>query len=154
MEILAPSNLPFRLRLLAQLLTRRFQERMAPFDLTPLHWGILCCLWREDGLATQAVAQQLQQLGGTVTVGLDSMERRSLIRRRPDGKDKRVSRVWLTPRGRRLESRVVPPVRALVESMFSCFSPAEQDQFSKFVDRLHAHVEAEQSQAVRKERSA
>ncbi len=142
MEILAPSNLPFRIRLLAQLLTRRFQERIVPFDLTPLHWGILCCLWREDGLATQAIAQRLQQLGGTVTVGLDSMERRSLIRRRPDKNDKRVSRVWLTPRGRSLESKVLPRVQALVESMFSCFSPSERDQFSTYVDRLYAHVDA------------
>jgi DNA-binding MarR family transcriptional regulator len=141
-NVLAPNNLPAQMRLLVQLLTRRFQEVILPFDITPLHWGVLCCLWREDGLTTQAIVEQLDQLGGTVTVGLDSMEKRGLVRRCADKKDKRISRVWLTKRGANLESKVVPVVKAFMGKIFSCLSEKEHQELAALTERLRVHVEA------------
>jgi DNA-binding MarR family transcriptional regulator len=138
--ILAPENLPYRMRLLVQLMGRMFQNVLDPFDITPLHWGILCCLWREDGLPTQAIANRLQQLGGTITVGLDSMEKRGLVSRKADLRDRRVSRVWLRKRGRDLERVLSPDVTALVNTMFECLSPQELSQVSACVDKLLAHL--------------
>ena len=130
------------MRLVVQSMGRKFQERLNPWDLTPLHWGILSCLWKEDGLATQAIARRLQQLGGTVTVGLDAMEKRKLVARKPDAQDARISRIWLRKRGRDLEAEVVPSVEALVEEMFACFSDAELAQLSEQTDRLLNHLSA------------
>ncbi len=129
------------MRLLVQLLGRRFHEVLDPFHLTPLHWGVLCLLWQEDGQRTQAIARELEQLGGTLTVGLDTMEKRGLVRRKQDEHDKRVSRVWLTRRGRELESRVVPEVSALIERIFSCLDAKEVSELSRMVDRLREHAD-------------
>jgi DNA-binding MarR family transcriptional regulator len=140
--VLAPSNLPAQMRLLVQLLTRRFQEVILPYDITPLHWGVLSCLWREDGLTTRAIVEQLDQLGGTVTVGLDSMEKRGLVRRCADKKDRRISRIWLTKRGAKLESKIVPVVKAFMGKIFSCLSEKERQELAGLVERLRVHVEA------------
>jgi len=141
-SVLAPHNLPAQMRLLVQLLTRRFQEVISPYDITPLHWGILSCLWREDGLTTRAIVDQLDQLGGTVTVGLDSMEKRGLVRRRVDHNDRRISRIWLTKRGAKLENKVVPVVKNFMSKMFSCLSEKEKLQLASMVDTLRRHIEA------------
>jgi DNA-binding MarR family transcriptional regulator len=140
-NVLAPLNLPYQMRLLVQLLTRRFQAVIEPFDLTPLHWGVLSCLWREDGLATQSIATRLEQLGGTVTVGLDAMEKRGLVRRKQDPDDGRVSRVWLSKKGAAMQERLVPLVSKFVEQVFSGFTKEECSEFGRMVLRLREHVE-------------
>jgi DNA-binding MarR family transcriptional regulator len=145
--VLAPHNLPYQMRLLVQLLTRKFQDVIAPFDLTPLHWGVLSCLWEEDGLATRQISLRLEQLGGNLTVGLDSMEKRKLIRRKTDARDRRVSHIWLTKRGAALQAEVVPLVSAYVERVFGCLSPREAGQLFSLVTRLKAHVEGMDSES-------
>lgn len=92
-KVLAPYNLSYRLKLLSQLLFRRLQEKLEPFNLTPFHWIVLCCLWSEDGLATSSIGEKLQQVGGTLTGVLDRMEARELIRRERDIQDRRVWRI-------------------------------------------------------------
>jgi len=73
-EVLAPHGMGYRIKLLSQLLSRKFQERLEPYGLTPFHWVVLCCLWEEDGLATSSIGEKLQQVGGTLTGVLDRME--------------------------------------------------------------------------------
>jgi hypothetical protein len=45
-DVLAPNSLVYRMKLLNQLMERRFQQMLEPFQLTPLHWAVLCCLWQ------------------------------------------------------------------------------------------------------------
>jgi hypothetical protein len=47
-DVLAPNSLVYRMKLLSQLMERRFQQMLEPFQLTPLHWAVLCCLWQSD----------------------------------------------------------------------------------------------------------
>src|SRR6476469_8986096 len=108
-EVLAPHCLGYRIKLLSQLLSRKFQERLEPLGLTPFHWVVLCCLWQEDGLATSSIGDKLQQVGGTLTGVLDRMAERNLIRRERDAQDRRIWRIWLTDAGRRLED-ILPPL--------------------------------------------
>jgi len=138
--VLTPDNLPYRMRLLVQAMTRHFQDLLQEYDITPLHWGVLSCLWREDGQATQAIAHTLEQLGGTLTVGIDAMERRGLVKRKRDKVDGRISRVWLTKKGRAMEGMVVPEVEEFVGRLFGCLSEKEYGELSGLVDRLREHL--------------
>ena len=133
-EILAPYSLGYRIKLLAQLVTRSFQEDLEPIGLTPFHWVVLCCLWQEDGLATSNISDQLQQVGGTLTGVLDRMVERNLIRRERDAHDRRVWRIWLTHAGQEL-SEVLPPVAIkVVGETMQGISASEQAQFSQWID--------------------
>jgi DNA-binding MarR family transcriptional regulator len=96
----------------------------------------------QDGLTTRAIVDQLDQLGGTVTVGLDSMERRELVRRCVDDHDHRISRIWLTKRGANLENKIVPVVKDFISRIFSCLSEKEKQDLDALVRRLRVHVEA------------
>ena len=100
-EVLAPYGVGYRIKLLSQLLGRKFQEQLEPFGLTPFHWVVLCCLWEEDGLATCSIGEKLQQVGGTLTGVLDRMEERGLIRRECrefPPKNANCSHIYLTKR--------------------------------------------------------
>ena len=139
-SVLAPENLPYQLFLLVQQMTNRFQTVLRPHGLTPLHWGILCCLWAEDGLKTTEIARRLDQLGGTITVGLDAMVRDGLVERQRSESDKRVTRVLLTERGRGLRQRLEEAANCLVVQMFSPITPAQYSQLQGTVNILRKHL--------------
>lgn len=139
-DVLAPENLPFQLHLLVQGMTRRMQKLLAPYDMTPLHWGVLCCLWREDGLRTTQLAERLTQLGGTMTVALSAMERRGLIRRKTNPADGRSMEVFLTDRGRSLEQELVPAAASLIQELFADLPPAEYAHFAEVVRLLRTRT--------------
>ncbi len=138
--ILAPYGLGYRIKLLSQLLGRKFQERLEPFGLTVFHWVVLCCLWEEDGLPTSGIGEKLQQVGGTMTGVLDRMEERGLIRRERDQHDRRVWRIWLTEEGKQLED-VLPPIAVEIrEQAMQGIPVADRETFSELVDRAIANL--------------
>ena len=142
-EALAPLNVPFQVHLLAQAMTRALQQEvLSAHDLTPLHWGILCCLWRTDGLRTTEIALCLDQLGGTITMGLDTMQKRELIIRTPDDVDRRILRVFLTKLGASLEAIVVPKAARLIERMLQHRSHSEYEAFLLDLLRIREGVNA------------
>jgi DNA-binding MarR family transcriptional regulator len=134
--VLAPHSLNYRIKLLAQLGSRRLQEVLEPFGLTPFHWLVLCCLWQEDGLPTSSIGEKLQQVGGTLTGVLDRMEDRGLVRRERDTRDRRIWRIWLTDSGRELQDVLPPLVAAKIrDRAVEGFSEADRELFSQLIDR-------------------
>lgn len=139
-QILAPYSMSYRIKLLSQLLSRKFTEKLEPFGLTPFHWLILCCLWQEDGLPTSTIGDRLKQVGGTLTGVLDRMEERSLVRRERDSHDRRIWRIWLTDAGKELET-VLPPISAeLHDQAMQGISLADRELFSQLLNQAIANL--------------
>ncbi|MEG4963645.1 MULTISPECIES: MarR family transcriptional regulator [unclassified Microcoleus] len=134
-DVLAPQSLGYRLKLLAQLGSRRLQEVLEPFGLTPFHWLVLCCLWQEDGLPTSSIGDKLQQVGGTLTGVLDRMEERGLVRRERDTRDRRIWRIWLTDSGTELQEVLPPLVAKIRDRAVEGISEADRELFSQLIDR-------------------
>src|SRR6476646_1352811 len=139
-EVLAPHGMGYRIKLVAQLLSRRFQERLEPFGLTPFHWVVLCCLWEEDGLPTSSLGEKLQQVGGTLTGVLDRMEQRGLIYRERDTRDRRICRIWLTDAGRKLEDELPLVALEIREQAMQGIPQAEREQLSDLVDQAISNL--------------
>jgi MarR family transcriptional regulator, organic hydroperoxide resistance regulator len=139
-ELLAPQSVGYRIKLLSQLLYRKFSDRLEPLDITPFHWLVLCCLWQEDGLPTSEIGEKLQQVGGTLTGVLNRMEERDLVRRERDNLDRRICRIWLTQAGKDLEA-VVPHIAAtLHDETWREISTSDRELFSQLLDRAIANL--------------
>ena len=93
----------------AQLMTlelnRKFTE--AGHDATVEQWKILITLWAEDGLTQQELAKRTHKNKVSVVKLIDGLERRELVRRQPDPKDRRGKRIQLTPKGHALEEDLI-----------------------------------------------
>lgn len=137
---LAPCDLGYQLKLVAQLTYREFQSRLEKYDLTPFHYLVLCCLWAEDGLATSSIADQLKQLGATLTGVLDRMEGRGIVRRERDSQDRRIWRVWLTEAGMELEGVLPPIAAATLEKCFYGLSNRDRQKLSQLLTRVVANL--------------
>jgi DNA-binding MarR family transcriptional regulator len=139
-HVMAPYGLGYRIKLLSQLMARKFQERLDPFGLTPFHWVVLCCLWEEDGLATSSIGEKLQQVGGTLTGVLDRMEERGLIRRERDRQDRRIWRIWLTDSGAQLKQALLPIAQDIREKTLEGISEIDRQLLSEVVDQAIANL--------------
>jgi MarR family transcriptional regulator, organic hydroperoxide resistance regulator len=67
---------------------------------------ILFQLWNEEGQTQSQLVNRLRVEPPTVTKTLDRLEKAGLVERQPDPDDARVSRVYLTPAGKALETKV------------------------------------------------
>ncbi|MGB6295410.1 MAG: MarR family transcriptional regulator [Rivularia sp. (in: cyanobacteria)] len=131
----APYSIDYKIKLLSQLLSRRFSEHLEHLKLTPFHWVVLCCLWEEDGLPTSSIGEKLKQVGGTLTGVIDRMEERGLVRRERNMQDRRVWRIWLTDEGRELETVLPPIVEEIRQQAMHGFSDGDRQLFSQLLNK-------------------
>ena len=94
-----------------------------------LHSGqemLLLQLWIEEGMPQSQLAACMGVEPPTATKMLQRMEHAGLIERRADPEDARISRVYLTERGRALEQPVLEVWKQLEAQTVANLSPTEQ----------------------------
>jgi len=74
-----------------------------------------------------------------VTRLVDRLELQGLLKRVADPKDRRVSRVVITPKGRRLMERLDEPVQAMATHLTSCCNEDECLSMANQLERLRDH---------------
>ncbi len=113
------------------------------FNKLGMHTGqemILLQLWIEEGISQSQLAACMEVEPPTATKMLQRMERAGLIERRPDPEDARVSRVYLTERGRELEQPVLDVWRQLEAQTVADLSPTEQALLRRLLMQLLANL--------------
>jgi DNA-binding MarR family transcriptional regulator len=114
---------------LLQILKAHRQLAEESLNKLGVHTGqemILFQLWIEEGIPQSQLAACMEVEPPTATKMLQRMERTGLIERKPDPEDERVSRVFLTERGRALEQPVLDVWRQLEARTVSGLSLTEQ----------------------------
>jgi DNA-binding MarR family transcriptional regulator len=94
----------FTINVLGRLMKRALYLRLVKVGVTPTQWTALMCLWEQDGLSFTELGNRLHFDHPTVTGVIDRMEREKLVKRRRDYIDRRVVKVFLTPKGKELKS--------------------------------------------------
>lgn len=101
---MASSDLPDQLRQLCGVLRATNRHFAAEHELQPVHLDVLRYLSRCNRYSNTpvAISQYLQTTKGTVSQSINVLERKKLIAKLADSKDKRVVRLRLLDKGRRL----------------------------------------------------
>ncbi len=86
---------------------------------------ILRRLWDEDGQTPGEIARQLELSTPTVTKAAMRMEAAGLIDRRPDPRDARLVRLFLSERGRALEKTVAEEMAQLARRSLATLTDDE-----------------------------
>jgi MarR family transcriptional regulator, organic hydroperoxide resistance regulator len=100
-----------------------------------LHRGqhrILFMLWHKDGVTQKEMSEEIKLAPATITDALQRMEKSMLIERRADSEDQRISRVYLTDKGRSLQMGVFNVFRSLEEESFKGFTMEESILLRRF----------------------
>src|SRR5256712_2177258 len=105
------------------------QRAEAALNKLGVHTGqemILLQLWIEEGIPQSQLAASMEVEPPTATKMLQRMERVGLIERRSDPEDARISRVYLSERGRALEQPVLEVWKQLEAQTVAGLSLTEQ----------------------------
>lgn len=88
-------DLLFLLHDVARLLRVDADKRARAHGMTRAQWGILIWLEREPGISQKELAELLEVEPITVARLVDRLERRGMVERRPDPRDRRIWRLHL-----------------------------------------------------------
>jgi MarR family 2-MHQ and catechol resistance regulon transcriptional repressor len=114
----------------------RLAQRGVLCDLTVSQFGVLESLFHLGPMRQGEIGQKLLRSGGDITLVIDNLERRGLVRRERNPADRRSVIVSLTDEGRATIERVFPGhVAAVVEEM-SVLSPDEQETLARLCKKL------------------
>jgi DNA-binding MarR family transcriptional regulator len=119
-----------------QSVERALQAALQPLDLKPAQLDVLMNLHRHPGLSQHDLARRLLVGRSNITMTLPQLEQRSLVRREPDERDRRILRLFLTEEGEALLARAIAVHKALIEKVMDQSSPSECDFIGERMRRI------------------
>lgn len=117
-------------------------------DVTPEQWGVLLCLWREEGLSQCELAERTVKDRTTITRILDLLEKKGLAERRRDPEDRRTFRIHLTEAGRRAREVLLPLVRGYAEKIYADLGTAQFAALREIMGNINARLDELESDAT------
>ena len=119
-------------------LNRKFTA--AGLQATSEQWKILIILWFEDGLTQQQLAQKTNKNKVSVVKLVDGLERRGLVNRRPDPKDRRINRIFLTPRGKTIQGKMIKLAKQNLDQAATDIDSAEMATCKKVLKQIISNM--------------
>src|SRR5580692_930112 len=135
-------SLGYLVNQLAKKLAASFNERLAEYGLTTTQWGVLACLWREDGLSQRDLSRRTGTDPATLTEMLKRMEARGLVRRVRDPDNNRLQRVYIAERDTTLRDTLSAAATAVNQLATAGFSDEERVMTATPVADLTAPLDA------------
>ncbi|MCR1897424.1 MarR family transcriptional regulator [Irregularibacter muris] len=87
---------------------------------------LLFILNKENGQSQKDLADKLKIAPATITVMVKRMEKANLVERKQDAKDQRISRVYLTDKGKEICKRSMKAMEHIEEECFGNFTVEEK----------------------------
>ncbi|WP_027308633.1 MarR family winged helix-turn-helix transcriptional regulator [Caloramator sp. ALD01] len=110
-------------------------------DLYPGQPPLLFTLYKNDGQSQREIADKLHIKPATITVMLNRMEKAGLVTRRQDVEDQRISRVYLTEKGREKCEQLKNIMVDLNEHCFGNFTEEEKEVFKTLLEKMAENIE-------------
>ena len=114
----------------------KMTEKLSAFEITPVQYAVLYCLWENDKRSPKEIAERLKLENSTISGILERMEKKELIKRSISKEDRRFIQVILTKKGASLKEDVLATVEQVNNEVLSIFSAEECDQLKKILRTL------------------
>lgn len=119
-----------------QVVFQQFKARLAEYDVTPVQYGVLKCLWCQNGQNPSQLAGSLSLDSSTISGILDRMENKGMIKRIADHRDRRSLKVVLTEQGRLLEEPVTEIIEEENRNVLCNLNKEEQAMLVEYLNRI------------------
>jgi DNA-binding MarR family transcriptional regulator len=136
-------SLGFLVNQLGRKLAASFNERLAEYGLTTTQWGVLACLWGEDGLVQRELSRRSGIDPATLTEMLKRMEARGLVRRARDPDNNRLQRVYLAEHDTTLHDTLTADAAAVNRLATVDFSETERAELLRLLRRALSNIAPE-----------
>jgi MarR family 2-MHQ and catechol resistance regulon transcriptional repressor len=107
-----------------------------------LHLGPMC---------QHALAEKLLRSGGNMTLVVDNLQKQGWVKRVRQEKDRRMVQIHLTPKGKRLITRIFPEHAKAIARVMSELTPEEQEELRRIARKLGRGAEKLCAERLKKE---
>lgn len=88
---------------------------LSNIDITTEQWTVMACLWKEDKVTQQRLCDLTSKDKPSITRLIDNLEKRNLVTRVSDAKDRRINLIHLTSKGEQLQSKAMESIQKIAE---------------------------------------
>ena len=107
-----------------------------------LHLGPMC---------QHVLAEKLLRSGGNMTLVVDNLQKQGWVKRQRQEKDRRMVEIHLTPKGRRLITRIFPEHAKVIARVMGVLTPAELEDLRRIARKLGRGAEQLCAERLKKE---
>lgn len=116
--------------------SNRIHRHLVELDITVSQFGVLEVLYHLGSLHQRDLAEKLLKSGGNMTLVIDNLEKRELVRREREIGDRRCIKVHLTEKGKHLIGQIFPTHVAVVVKEMGILTSTEQTELGRMCKRL------------------
>jgi len=120
----------------AESFTARSSGEIAAAGLTVSQFGVLEALYHLGPLCQKDLAAKILKSSGNMTMVIDNLEKRDLVRRERDSQDRRYYRIQLTTSGSDLMHSLFPRHAASLAHQMACLGDAEKIELGRLCKKL------------------
>ena len=110
------------------------------FDMPSHCLGILAELWEQDGIIQQDLAISIVKDKATIARALELMEKKNIIVRIKDEKDKRNKKIFLTYKGNQLQSKVLFHADGMLKDVNTNISQEEMEHCLQTLEKIYNNL--------------
>ncbi len=99
-------------------------------------FAVLEALYHVGPLNLGDLARRILTSSGNLTLVIDNLEKRGLVKRQQQGRDKRFILATITPAGRKLVGRIFPGHARRITEVMGRLSPADQEKLGALCRKL------------------
>lgn len=113
------------------------------FEAVGLYRGqppVLRALAEEEGLSHSELALRMRVTPATISKMIDRMERAGFVTRQADLNDQRVSRVYMTERGRAVQAEIGRLIQKIEQETFAGFTLEERVLLRRFLLQVRENL--------------
>lgn len=129
-------NTFIKLQRAADSLNARLQPELIRAGLTVSQFGVLEALLHLGPMCQKELGEKLLQSGGNITMVINNLQKRNLVKRTRDRQDRRFVQVALTAEGRNLIAELFPRHARSIADQMKVLSEAEQESLAGLCKRL------------------
>ena len=115
-------------------------ENLEKKGITFSQFRVLRALWKEDGLTQKEIQERLDIKPSSVTGLIDLLVKKGLVSRRPDERDARLNRVFVTHEGEDLKRDSWEIHEQLEAILTRGFSKEEKALLLSWLHRIHENL--------------
>ena len=116
--------------------TARVHRHLSSAGLTLSQFGALEALYHLGPLSQKEIGEKVLRSSGNMTMVIDNLEKRGLVRRERSNSDRRCYSIHLTNKGNSIIRQIFPRHAAMIANEMSVLSTAEQNTLAKLCRKL------------------
>lgn len=124
----------------ADAVTARLTAELSKVSLTESQFGVLEALHHLGPMCQAELGRKILKTSGNMTMVIDNLEKRHLVRRERDEHDRRYISVHLTTEGEALIGEFFPGHAARIASVMGALTESEQEELRRLCRKLGTSV--------------